>query len=417
MSGAIKLKSRCAWGPLLVILALMAICPLRIIAQSRPVLPSEAGHAASDRARVLFGQGVDFANAEDWASAVHRFESSFALEKKVSTAFNIVVAYERLGAWAAAARAAEEFFSIADKERHADQWEQAMHVQSEASGRVAQVRLEITPADARVTVDGELVEGAFGAKLWLDPGEHEFVIQSSGFVEQRFRWMLEGGVVAARVVVLEANALADEAVEDPPTDRLHIERAGGQRVVGAGHRPSGSTTASVEPQRRVLAYVGGTGALVAVGAGLGLYIGAVAQADALSSQDPYDSGFLSRAEHYRKLRAWSAAATVGGGALLLLSGLAYADTTDRSWEYYLAAGGAAFAVSGTYLLVQEPTRIADTSLTRPSRYLGADLLAIGVPLMLMPLYRYLWPSTRTEAPSATVSLTPESLTLGYVGRF
>lgn len=373
--------------------------------------------AQTDEARRLFRQGVDAASDGAWATAAGHFEASLSLEARVATAFNLVVARERLGEWVAAARAADLFFSLADESRHAEQWAQARAVQQDAAARVARARVEVSPAPATVRVDGEADSVPSGVDLWLSPGDHEFVVHADGFAERRFSWHLTAGVLASREVTLEPLVPEDERPAASGRSSHSATEHAASRAGGEPQVPLQPQVPQADSTRRVLAYVSGTGALVAVGAGLGLYLGAVGQADALEGQDPYDAGFLSRAQHYRNLRNWSVGASGLGAALLGLAGLAYADTTDVTWDYYLAAGGGAFALSGAYLMAQTPERIGNTSVTRPTRYLGADLLAIGVPLLLTPLYRLVWPSARKPVSAAKLSFSADSFSVSYGGRF
>jgi hypothetical protein len=138
---------------------------------ARPAL-AESAPDQRETARVVFNQGLEYADAGRWQEAAERFRSAYAVKPTAEIAYNLAQAYIRLGYLAGGAELLE---------RAANDPEATAPVKEAARVRLAQV----TPRLGRLTVqldgtpgthaylDGRLLEpSSIGVTLPVDPGPH-----------------------------------------------------------------------------------------------------------------------------------------------------------------------------------------------------------------------------------------------------
>ncbi len=169
--------------------------------------PAYAGPAAPDAApeppevqdaRDAYRLGISLIKQGQWSDALAAFERSFRLKPDAVTAFDIGYCERALGRFT---RARKSFLrALAAPELPADKATEARGYLAEIESRLARAVTTLTPAGARVSVDGrpldaaapaELVAGtrepgppeAVGAPsftLVLDPGTHVIVVGAPG---------------------------------------------------------------------------------------------------------------------------------------------------------------------------------------------------------------------------------------------
>jgi len=137
-------------------------------------------------ARALFEQGVALADAHAWQEAAARFRASLALEPRASTYFNLAVTLYRLELHAELVTVATRYLELRDPTRSDADRTEITRLRSEAISRVARVRIEVSPAEAEVHVDGAaLTPSMLADDLVLDPGNHSVLARARGYVAHR----------------------------------------------------------------------------------------------------------------------------------------------------------------------------------------------------------------------------------------
>ncbi|WP_157906544.1 PEGA domain-containing protein [Sorangium cellulosum] len=165
-----------------VVIALLAPA-----AEAQPAPPrSEAqeSDALTDRARQLFADGVNAANAGKWADAHAAFLAAWGLKPHYQIASNLGVACLRVGK----PRDAAEYLTRYLREAPATKVQERQRAEAslqEARAQVAAVAVEVAPGGAEVTVDGAILGRApLADPVFLDPGRHEVGAKLDGYVSQ-----------------------------------------------------------------------------------------------------------------------------------------------------------------------------------------------------------------------------------------
>lgn len=177
-----------------------------------PMLPSAVAQdqaGSAERARRLFKEGLALAESERWAEALSAFRRSAELVPRGSTSYNIANALYRLD------RPVEALVELDSYERmievHADDaaWERGVALRELLEGAVAEVRLSITPMDAKVFVNGRPSASIGSARtLRLNPGTHSIRAIRGGYAPFRGEIRVERGAQQVYTVTLQALAPA-----------------------------------------------------------------------------------------------------------------------------------------------------------------------------------------------------------------
>lgn len=215
-----------AWTPLLT-LALVGTVPLVAFAQDSP--PPKEVDADKEKARALFGEGVDNVKKFQWAEALSAFERSHAIVQNAITSLNIGLCERALGRYVRARRSLERTLQedgasggVLSPTSRGD----AEAYLKEIDSVVVKATLTVKPADAVITVDGrpliparEGQAGLFAAgvappgpgskvpatrfEVLLDPGNHVFVLSRKGFSDAVVNRTFTPGQPADAVFELE----------------------------------------------------------------------------------------------------------------------------------------------------------------------------------------------------------------------
>lgn len=180
------------------------------------------GAAAQDRgtelneARRLFEEGLALAEVDRWAEALSAFRRSAALVPRASTSYNIANALYRLDRPVEALEELDAYDRMPEvrADDHARQRGETLRELLESN--VAQVELQVAPAEAMVFVDGR-PSVLLGAKrtLILNPGMHSLRVSHEGYEPYRREIAVERGSRSTYAVQLRAQQSSLDAVQAP----------------------------------------------------------------------------------------------------------------------------------------------------------------------------------------------------------
>jgi hypothetical protein len=157
------------------------------------------------QARALFDQGMELTRQERWAEALERFRRSRDLVERPSTVYNMATVFARLGRVREALVAVRDLRRIADASRDASLLDDASDLEQRLGESVAQLTLIVTPLDAQVRVDGELVPGSGPRRLvLLDPGDHVVRVSAARHSATEIRLSALAGTRGERSIDLMA---------------------------------------------------------------------------------------------------------------------------------------------------------------------------------------------------------------------
>jgi hypothetical protein len=231
--------------------------PLRSTAAAQPAaVPSDGSR--EQQARRLFEEGLSLAQSERWAEALLAFQRSAELVPRASTSYNIANALYRLN------RPADAWVEL---DRHAAMPEVQSDdaaLEREAALRVliyeavAEVRLTVTPSDAKVFIDGRgsSLEGS-ERLLRLNPGTHSIRVTHESYTTSLRELQLERGSRESYAVTLELAA--------PPASES-------MKVVPAGDELAGAARDDRKPFVKRPGFWVMIGAIVVVGVGTGVAV-------------------------------------------------------------------------------------------------------------------------------------------------
>jgi len=151
--------------------------------------PAAAGEADSrERSRVAFRKGVAQLRAQDWAAARTSFESALALYPHPSILLNLGIARLRTDDPVRAEQDLMRFLSE-DVGASPDELASAREALADARSKLGTLRVVVSPAAARVAVDGKAVEtvrradssgSAVVAEVRAKPGRHVVAVEAEG---------------------------------------------------------------------------------------------------------------------------------------------------------------------------------------------------------------------------------------------
>ena len=171
-----------------------------IVLLAAPAAPAQARDERAAEAH--FARGVALADAGRWEEAIAAFEDARAAAPLPAVLFNLAEAHRHVGAQHArrALDAYREYLASLGDAPSSNRAVAERRV-AELLGRVARLRVEVTPADAAVIVDDRpLPPGA--REVELDPGPHALVVRADGHVPDARTLTLGEGERGALVVAL-----------------------------------------------------------------------------------------------------------------------------------------------------------------------------------------------------------------------
>lgn len=154
---------------------------------AKPNDPASVDAATRERSRAAFRRGVTQLRAEDWAGARASFEEAWALVQHPSILLNLGIARLRTGDPVLAEADLVRFLSE-DPGAAPEEIASARDALAEARSQIGTLRVVVSPASARVVVDGKPVavrapsEKTAVAEARLKAGTHEVSVEAEGFV-------------------------------------------------------------------------------------------------------------------------------------------------------------------------------------------------------------------------------------------
>ncbi len=175
-----------------------------------PVVQAQDPHAQA-AARALFHEGLEHADAEDWAQAAESFERAQALRPAAAIALNLGIAQAHLGRLVEATESYRWVLRAEDGARFHARAQQRLEALLPRLGELV-VELEGPREGVTLWVDEREVSLAMvGVASPIDPGGHHVAVQRDGqVVAESHEEIDEGG---ARLVRLTIPALPEPVVE------------------------------------------------------------------------------------------------------------------------------------------------------------------------------------------------------------
>lgn len=191
----------------------MSPAPARAQDATPPATPADPAQA---EAQALFRRGVELGEQDRWAEALEHFRRSRDIAARPNTVFNIAFANYRLGRFREAVPAFDEYLAMTEGEA-SERRDEAVRLRGEAVASLAEIRLTIEPADARLLVDGEAHDGSGAERVVvLDPGRHVLRASAAGHDEGTLSLAVLAGERGERRMTLAASATHGEGHEEPP---------------------------------------------------------------------------------------------------------------------------------------------------------------------------------------------------------
>lgn len=141
-------------------------------APTEEAAPADEEDPAVAEARALFDRGRQLADQRRFSEAAEAFDRSLALVERPSTAFNLALCHYALGRHVEAIDVLERYRSEADPVEEGPAYEEAAQMLAHARRSVGTLVVEVSPPDARVSVDGRTIEGGATRTARVNPGPH-----------------------------------------------------------------------------------------------------------------------------------------------------------------------------------------------------------------------------------------------------
>lgn len=215
-----------------------------VVVDGQTISPSAPPDQQTAEAQRLFAEGVALAGQERWGDAVAYFRRSRALVERPGTVFNIAVALVRLGRANDALEALADFLRIADPQSERARRADAERMQALVSATVVRLELSVSPADARVVVDGSArVERGRLRVLSLDPGRHTLIVTAPDHAERRLEITTLPGETTRLSAQLTPTTGRLVVIATPRDARLRVDGA----LVDTTRETNGALSVSLPP--------------------------------------------------------------------------------------------------------------------------------------------------------------------------
>ena len=199
-------------------------------------------------------------NARHWSEARAAFQAAHTLAPSARTLRGLGLSAFYLNDWVEAATTMREALRSGRKPLTQPQREELAALLQRTYSHVGRLRVELVPAQARLSVDGQLAHSDDSRALLLTPGLHRLEASFEGYRNQARTLVIERGEQGTAVLVLEAiveSAAASSATHAPTAPDMPPEQP----------EPAGTAKSS---RPRAL----GTARWVALGTGAALGVGA-----------------------------------------------------------------------------------------------------------------------------------------------
>lgn len=141
---------------------------------------ADAAAVAKAQAVALLREGNELAAEGDYGAALAKFQAAYAVYPSVKLLLNIGTSLRHAGRNAEAARTYERYLAAPDADPA--RFEELRRILDEIDQVVGWLRVEVRPVDARVRLDGALLElPPRGLRLRVDPGQHTVAAERPGY--------------------------------------------------------------------------------------------------------------------------------------------------------------------------------------------------------------------------------------------
>jgi hypothetical protein len=175
-----------------------------------------------------------------WEESRSLFERAHALSPNARTLRGIALASFEMRDYVRCVTALRGALDSNARKLDATQRKQAQKLLTQAEGYIAHRTVALTPATARVTVDGEDAQFSEG-KLLLNPGKHELMAEAPGYQPQRLSIIAHSGSQGALEMQLAPAIAAGSIAQVAPPTAEQTARQG----LGSNH--DHVATAETEP--------------------------------------------------------------------------------------------------------------------------------------------------------------------------
>jgi PEGA domain len=173
-------------------------------AQTRAAVPKPIQtDALTTKAKELFDEGLAAFLESRWADAHASFLAAWKLSPRYQIAGNLGTTEIMLGKHRDAAEHLSWYLHEAPASKEQERRQVEGHLK-ETLAHVAAIAVELAPAGAEVSVDGEVVGKApLALPVFLEPGEHEIAARRDGYVAARRRVTARAGAADSLSMRLE----------------------------------------------------------------------------------------------------------------------------------------------------------------------------------------------------------------------
>ncbi len=191
---------------------LIALAAVAVFFSASPMAAAEEDRAA---ARALFERGIEQFQARSFEEALTTFQESHRLNPARSVLFNIAMCQRALNRYAESTETFLEYLELSGDRINAQRRALVQRQLDEMSAHIGTVRLQVAPAEAEVSIDGDAVARERWGEIRLGTGEHDVHAVAPGHVEVRERIDVAAGVVTE--VSLELSPTTPPTPPVPPT--------------------------------------------------------------------------------------------------------------------------------------------------------------------------------------------------------
>jgi hypothetical protein len=303
-----------------------------MLALGSSVAAAEPSKEELQVARTLFGQAMAEENQEHWQQALTKFESVQAIKTSPSVRFHIALCEEKLGRLAAAL----SDYEAARVAAHTENSKEVLATVEEPIARLTAdvphvtLMLDSPPAGAQIEIDGRnLSSVGFGVPIPLDPGPHKIVVSAPAGEKFTHSVVLQlKGDVGVQIVLRLEGAKAVPPQVAPPTEPKKSRHP---------ERPYAIATTA--------------GAVVTLGAGIGMILGAGAvksSKDGTCSLDDCSAKSTIRVLDWAGAGSLLAAAGFTAASIVLWTRPAKTETATRGLHTQFAFGPGRLVLQGTF---------------------------------------------------------------------
>lgn len=198
----------------------------------QPQLPT-----ADDEARRHFEQAVALFNEGNYPAALAEFEQAYKLRPQPFVLYNIGLTQKAMFRYTDAIASLQRFLDESENlapEKRAE----ATQIISEMKALLADVTLEIVPANATISLDGRPIgQAPLGKPVAIAAGTHKLEVTADGYEPQKRDLMITAGVPLK--ITLELKAI-------PKTGKVRINTSVPRAIVSIDGKPIGPAPVEVE---------------------------------------------------------------------------------------------------------------------------------------------------------------------------